>query len=114
MSVSLFQDFSGQNLTMNGLGTLSFEAPQDGAYLLDGKISLPSLARGSDDTSELVVTIDINNGSPIYTGDAGAEGFLVNTGDISGGDIINMNFSSSADVDQPLNVLKASIAISRI
>lgn len=97
-----------QNLTFNGLGTLSITVPQAGAYFVDGKISLPSLTNGGG-VSACLVTIN-QNGSPVYTGIAGAEGFYT---DIScaAADVIAIVFSSAATPDQGLNVIKSTIAI---
>lgn len=98
-----------QNLTFAGLGTLSITVPLAGAYFVKGKISLPTLSKGDSSPSALVVVVN-QNGSPVYTGQAGAEGFYV---DIScaANDLIAMVFSSAAAVDQGLNVIKSTISI---
>lgn len=104
-------DFS-QNTILSGLGTVTFIAPSNGDYKIDGKISLPSMSAGDTAASALVVTIN-KNGSPVYTGLAGARGFenvilaLLTT------DTVTVVMSSAAAVDQPRNVIKSSISISR-
>lgn len=99
-----------QNLVFNGLGTLSFTIPQDGSYRFDGKISIPTIVNGGGPSSLLVVVNQ--NGSPVYTGVAGAEGFKVDLSCLLG-DVIAMVFSSSAAADLALNVIKSTIAISQ-
>lgn len=98
-----------QNLTFNGLGTLSITVPLAGAYFVSGKISLPTLSKGDSAPSACLVVVN-QNGSPVYTGIAGAEGFYT---DIScaANDVIAMVFSSAAAVDQGLNVIKSVISI---
>lgn len=98
-----------QNLVFNGLGTLSLTVPVAGAYFIDGKISLPTMPKGDSAPSSCLVTIN-QNGSPIYTGIAGAEGFY-KTVTCAASDVLAMVFSSSAAVDQPLNVIKSVVSI---
>lgn len=97
-----------QNLVFNGLGTLSTTVPLAGPYFVDGHISLPTLTAGGGVSAVLVVVNQ--NGSPVYTGQAGAEGFYT-TLNCAANDVIAMVFSSSAPADQPLNVVKSVIAI---
>ncbi len=98
-----------QNLVSTGLTTISTSVPEDGHYKMDGKISLPSIVNGGG-PSEVVCVIN-QQGSPIYTGTAGADGFGIEV-DASAGDVFDFVLSSSAAADQPLNVIKMSIAIS--
>ena len=97
-----------QNLVFNGLGTLSITMGVAGLCFADGHIALPTISNGGG-VSACLVTIN-QNGSPIYTGQAGAEGFYVNF-TAAVGDVIAFVFSSSAAADQPLNVIKSSISI---
>ena len=97
-----------QNLTFAGLGTLSITLPMDGSYFFEGKISLPTLTK-SGEVSALVVVVN-KNGSPVYTGVAGAEGFKVQVSCVAN-DLIAMVFSSAATADQGLNVIKSVISI---
>ena len=97
-----------QNLTFAGLGTLSVTIPQAGAYFFKGKISIPTIAKGDVGPSSCLVTIN-QNGSPVYTGIAGAEGFYTDIA-CALNDVIAMVFSSAAAVDQGLNVIKSTIS----
>ena len=99
-----------QNLVFNGLGTISLTVPVAGPYVLRGHMSLPMISKGDTANSELVVVVN-KNGSPIYTGLAGAEGFQVKT-TCSALDVLAFVFSSAAAVDQPLNVIKSCIDVS--
>lgn len=97
-----------QNLVFNGLGTLSTTVPAAGLYFFDGHLSLPTLTDGGG-VSSVVVVIN-QNGSPVYTGSAGAEGFYT-TLNCAANDVIAFVFSSAAAADQGLNVIKATISI---
>lgn len=97
-----------QNLVFNGLGTLSITVPVAGTYFVSGNISIPTISTGSSPSSCLVV---INkNGSPVFTGNAGDEGFYANFV-CAAADVVAVVFSSSAAVDQLLNVIKSTISI---
>lgn len=98
-----------QNLTFAGLGTLSLTVPLAGPYFVEGKITLPTLPKGDATPSALVVTIR-QNGSLIYTGAAGAEGFRIDVA-CAANDVLAMTFASGAAVDQGLNVIKSTIAV---
>lgn len=100
-----------QNLTFNGLGTLTQVIPATGTYDIRGKITLPNIPAGDIGSSSLVVTIN-KNGSPIYTGLAGARGFKV-TSACTAADTIAIIFSSAATIDQSLNVIKSTITIAQ-
>lgn len=97
-----------QNASFSGLGTFSITVQIAGPYFLEGKISLPTLTNGGG-ASSCLVTIN-QNGSPIYTGLAGAEGFKKDTL-CAAGDVLAIVLSSSAPADQPLNAIKTVIAI---
>jgi hypothetical protein len=99
-----------QNVTFNGLGTFSFNIPAAGAYFLDGKISIPTIVNGGGPSS-LVVTIN-QNGSPVYVGLAGAEGFYAILS-CAANDLIAVVFSSAAPADQALNVIKSTFVVSQ-
>lgn len=98
-----------QNLTFAGLGTLSITVPLAGPYFVEGKTSLPSLPKGDATPSAVVATVK-QNGSTIYTGQAGAEGFRIDVA-CAANDVIAMQFTSGAAVDQGLNVVKTTIAL---
>ena len=97
-----------QNVVFNGLGTFSANVPVAGDYFLDGKISIPTIVNGGGPSS-LVVTVN-QNGGPIYTGLAGAEGFFVNMS-CAANDLIAVVFSSAAAPDQALNVIKSTFVL---
>lgn len=99
-----------QSLVFNGLGTLSFTLPLTApTFFASGKISCPQLSEGASVPSQVLLTIN-QNGSPIYTGQAGAEGFYCNfAGTI--GDVMAFVFSSALAADQQLNVIKSTIGI---
>lgn len=99
-----------QTLVFNGLGTLAVSSPIAGPLLIRGKVNLPQLPTGSTAPSAVVVTIT-QNGPTVYTGLAGAEGFMAQL-TVAIGDALTFVFSSAAAVDQPLNVIKSTIALS--
>ena len=99
-----------QNLSFQGLGTLTWVCPETSAYQLSGKISLPELTPGSSAPSSCLVTINVN-GTPKYTGQAGAQGFAC-TLSLTLADSVTIVFSSAAAVDQFPNVIKSVISIS--
>lgn len=95
-------------LTLVGLSTLTTHANTTGPHVIFGKITCPQLAQGSSAPSQVVVTVN-QNGSPIYTGTAGAEGFKQQMLCTSG-DTITVVTSSTAAVDTTsLNGIKAVI-----
>lgn len=99
-----------QNLTNVGLNTLTTSVPTAGPYSIKGKLTLPTYTDdGSTGTSAVVTTVN-QNGSPIYTGLAGAEGFYT-TFLAAAGDTITVVFTSSATVDQAPNAVKATIGL---
>lgn len=97
-----------QNAVFNGLGTFSLKVPEAGPYFVEGHISLPTLVGGGGASS--VVVVVNQNGSPVYTGNAGAEGFRANLL-CAANDTVAVVFSSSADADQSLNVIKSNISV---
>lgn len=97
-----------QNASFAGLGTYSVIVPTAGLYFVDGKISLPSV-RDGDGKSACLAVVNVN-GSPVYTGVAGAEGFKTDM-ICAAGDTVAVVLSSAAAADQPLNVIKSNIAI---
>ena len=97
-----------QNIESVGLSTISVTVPFAGPYFVKGKVFLPTLVDGGV-ASSVVITVN-QNGSPVYTGLAGAEGFYV---DIScaANDVIAVVPSSSVTTDQALNAVKVRISI---
>lgn len=100
-----------QNFTSTGLTTNTFSIPTAGPYSIRGKTTLPTNTDdGNTGTSACVTTIN-QNGSPIYTGLPGAEGFYT-TFLAAAGDVMTVVFSSGATIDQPLNTIKCSFGVS--
>lgn len=97
-----------QNLVFAGLGTLSLVLPDAGPVFVDIKSTIPTLTAGGG-ISALVITIN-KNGSPVYTGGAGAQGAYV-VFSVAAGDAVTVVFSSAAAPDQGLNVIKSVVAI---
>lgn len=97
-----------QNLVTSGLGTTSVTVPDAGPYFVEGKISLPSIPTGSTPSAVLVVVN--KNGSPVYTGVAGATGFYC-TITCAALDVIAVVLSSSSAVDNVINAIKTTIEI---
>jgi len=97
-----------QNFVFAGLGTLSFEVPDAGPFFVDVKSTIPTLTAGGG-ISALVITINLN-GSPVYTGAAGAQGAYV-VFSVAAKDVITVVFSSAAIPDQGLNVIKSTISV---
>lgn len=92
------------------LGTVTTPIATDGPYEIIGSLTLPSISQGNTANSAVVATIS-QNGSPIYTGAAGAKGFMISGIQCVAGDTISVALSSAAAVDQGLNVIKCTIAI---
>jgi len=97
-----------QNFVFNGLGTQSFIVPTAGPGFVEGKSELPTLVGGGG-ASSLVVTVN-QNGSAIYTGNAGALGFYT-TYSGAVGDTIAVVYTSSASADSAYNAIKSKIEI---
>ena len=98
-----------QNASFAGLKTYSVIVPAAGLYFVDSKISLPSVRDGDGKVSLHLAVVNVN-GSPVYTGLAGAEGFKTDM-ICAAGDTVAVVLSSAAAADQPLNVIKSNIAI---
>lgn len=99
-----------QSLSWVGLGTYTFVAPYAAPFVFDGKVQCPSIV--TDGVNSAVVVTISQNGTPVYTGNAGAQGFY-EVISCASGDSITIVFSSAAAVDQGLNIIKATIAISQ-
>lgn len=97
-----------QNISFTGLGTFTMSAPEAGPYFFEGKITLPTINNGGG-VSACLVTIN-QNGSPVYTGIAGAEGFYKNV-TCAFNDTMTIVLSSAATPDQGLNVIKSTFSI---
>lgn len=98
-----------QNSTFAGLGTYSVKVPDTGPYFVDIKSSIPTLVNGGGQSS-LVITVNKNSSTTVYTGVAGAEGAKAEF-PATAGDIVNVIFSSAATPDQGLNAIKSVISV---
>lgn len=95
--------------TMTGLGTISFQVLNTGPKTIVGTLTLPELTTGAPATSQVIVTVNLNGGSTLFTGIAGAEGFT-SGGYASAGDVFNVILSSSLPLDNQLNTVKSTIS----
>lgn len=105
-----------QNFAISGLETLTIVMPIAGNFTLSGKLKLPRLSQAdpSDPNylsypSAVVVTIK-QNGSTIYTGSAGQDGFSI---PILAAlkDSFTVALSSSAAEDEVLNAVSAVVSL---
>lgn len=100
------------NAPFSGLGTaVSTQATVAGIYEVEGKLDLPSIPAGSLTASAVVVVVN-KNGSPVYTGSAGARGFAVRV-PCAALDAITVVLSSAALVDLEKNAVKSNTSISQ-
>lgn len=97
-----------QNLVSTGLVTTTVTVPNANFYNVRGKISLPELAPGGG-VSACVAVVN-KNGSPVYTGTAGASGFMTQV-TCAANDILTIVLSSAAAVDQPVNAIKMTTQV---
>jgi len=95
-----------------GATSYSFAAPVAGIYMLDWKISLPSLSQGGGQ-SGVIVTITNGTGPvTLFSGVAGASGGHLDLL-AAAGDVIKFELSSVTAGDLvTLNTVKATLAIS--
>jgi hypothetical protein len=94
---------------ISGLRTTAVPYIAAGPCLIAGKLTLPRASQGSAGASTVVVTVN-QNGSPIYVGAPGADGFKT-IANIVLGDVINIVTSSSNPIDQALNAVKMTVSI---
>lgn len=97
-----------QNLVVSGLGTTNYTVPEDGAYFMEGKISLPTLINGQG-VSAVVAELQLN-AVPFYTGVAGAEGFRADVSCVAG-DVLSLVLTSAGVPDNQLNAVKTTMVI---
>jgi exosome complex RNA-binding protein Rrp42 (RNase PH superfamily) len=99
-----------QNLVITGLTSITTAFATTGVYLVDIKLTVPTIDEGSTANSSVVVTLT-QNSTVIYTGPAGAMGART-TVNATAGDTLTIALSSANSVDTSmLNVIKATIAI---
>lgn len=92
------------------LGTSTTTILTDGPYEMIGSLTLPNVGHGDTSNSQVVATLS-RNGSTIYTGNAGATGFMVTGIQCVAGDTLGVQLSSGAAIDQPPNTIKCTLAI---
>jgi len=97
-----------QNVSFVGLGTYTFVAPFAASFFFEGKMTIPTLTNGGG-VSSLLVVVNLN-GSPVYTGIAGAEGFRTDIA-CALADVVTIVLSSADTPDQGLNVIKSTFSI---
>lgn len=97
------------NCGIVGLQSVTFGIPEAGTFLVSAKLTLPTIPEGESTNSQVVVTIN-QNGSTVYTGPAGAKGCGFETTCLAN-DTIQVLLSSSAAIDQGLNVVRAVISV---
>jgi len=101
-------NFSGHQ-SINGLGNAQlFVAPVTGPYFIKGYLSLPMSTQGNTNSSAIAL-IYKNNSTEIYRGATGATGFSMTGLSLNASDSIKVSISSSATVDQGLNVIKGDV-----
>ena len=97
------------NEPISGLRTTLMPNMSPGPHQLVGKLTLPRASQGSSGASQVVVTVN-QNGSPVYVGVPGADGFETGV-NIALNDVITVVTSSSNPIDQQLNAVKLMVAI---
>ena len=98
------------NRTFTDLGSHSIGINKTEFVTIAGKISLPTIGEGASGNSQVVVNIDVNGGSPFYTGNAGDEGFQTGYS-ATAGDTVHIVLTSAAAVDQGLNLIKTTVSV---
>lgn len=104
-------DFS-QNISVAGLRTVTFIAPANGNYVIDGKTTLPLASQGSSQQSAVIVVVN-KNGSPVMTTLAASEGFKANL-QLLTTDTVTIVISSANAIDGTQNAVKTTLAISSL
>jgi hypothetical protein len=118
-----------KNTTHEGLGTLTVTIPTTDLYMIQGTITHPNLVptpvagpgggagtgtspNGTVEVpSQVVLTIN-QNGSPVYTSQAGAQGFNIAALNCAAGDLITFVRTSSLPQDEQLNAVRMTLSIS--
>jgi len=100
---------SFNSMVIPGLESSSACIGSAGNYTIIGKLQLPSVTDGSSANSSVVSTVK-QNGTTIFTSQAGSSGFRINL-PCAAGDIIQVSLSSAAAVDQPPAAVRCTVAI---
>jgi hypothetical protein len=98
---------------MSGLGTATYVAPEANNYAVSVTISAPALSQDSSANSQVVCVI-AHNGTPVVTSVPCVKGLQCVINSVAASDTITVTLSSSAAVDQGLNVIKSIITINEI
>ncbi len=98
-----------QTLEFNGLGTIDQVVTEDGNYYVESKSTIPTISTGS--TPSALVTVIKQNGSTLFTSDAGQNGAYLNNIICAAGDTLSVTYSSTAAVDKVLNAVKSAIIV---
>ena len=98
------------NAVISGLSTpAQMTIAASSNYAIDCKLQLPTLMEGAAADSQVIATVS-QNGSPIYTSNAGDRG-LHFTAALSAADVLSVALSSAAAVDQGPNLIKCTVAV---
>lgn len=97
-------------MVLCALGTFTTSVQAAGLYDIIGSLTLPGITNGAPANSQVVAAISLNS-SLLFTGQAGAKGFEIVGVNCAAGDIIQVQLSSAAPVDQGVNVIKCTVAI---
>ena len=100
-----------QGQSVSGLGTFKVGSPGPGTYNVTGTLVLPSFQEGNTGDSAVVVTVSLNGGSTLFTSLPGAQGFSTQVTSTSSSDQFYITLSSSAPVDQGLNIIRTTISV---
>lgn len=97
------------NEAVSGLRSTQMPRLNPGSHTITGKLTLPSRGTGLATSTTVVVTVT-QNGTPIYIGAPGADGFVTGF-NAAVNDVITVVTSSSNPIDQQLNAVKMIVSI---
>lgn len=100
---------SNINSTIGSLRATDFSLPVAGVYSINGTLELPDLQEGAPADSQ-VVSVVKQNGSTKYTSAAGDRGFHIALL-CAANDVITIDLSSAAAVDNLPNAIKCTVSI---
>jgi hypothetical protein len=98
-----------QTVQFTGLVETDIGVPDTATYNVDVKLQIPSRVQSGSDSA--VVVVIKKNSTTEYTGTAGATGAWVQIA-CSAGDTIKVITSSSNAIDEAINAVQGTIAIS--
>ena len=102
--------------SLNGLQTFTIcTVPYAGTFFVDGRLQIPTAVgnnqSGGGNGGSSVVAVVKKNGSASYTGAAGQTGFQC-TITCAAADVLSVQLSSSAAVDQVYNAVTGTVGVS--